>query len=363
MPKFSAVTSFFGEGESYVNRLYSDIKAQDVDWEWVVTDDFSENVQTGLVLRKIAEKDPRVRYIEQKSKREIYRDPQKHCNGEFVFHIDADDRVHPNYLNHCEFWFNKFPMVNCILCGSEWVHENGRFNRFHYHTEADVSSHKKHNFIGRVWRNGFGYKFTSLFKEIFSNYEDMIRMNDMFIVKSFETVGDILCLPRVYIKYEMRETSNSSIKRSPEETEKITRCYNEFFSWLSNRRLESPYDPHFFEAENDIIPFLPLKWESEKKSLHYCGANIPAHKRRKIRELYRDFSITMGRWPYEEDPDYRVINCIDRFQKFPVSSKDNLIVCGIDDEECFRYYQKQLLAKGVVFRWIKIWDYRWMISI
>jgi len=362
-PKFSAVTSFFGEGEAYVKRLYSDLMAQEVDLEWVVTDDFSGDESTEGALRELANNDPSVRYIEQKEKREIYRDPQKYCKGEFVFHIDADDRVHPNYLEHCEFWFGKFPMVNCILCGSEWVHENGRFNRFHYHTQKDLSSQAKHNFIGRVWRNGFDYKFTFLFKEIFSNYDDIIRMNDMFIVKSFETVGDILCLPRVYIKYEMRATSNSTIERSPVEKEKIERCAREFFTWLYQNLLESPYDPHFFESETDIIPFLPLKWENEKKSMHYCGGDLPPHRRRKIRELYRDYPITMSNWPYEEDPDYRIINCIDKFQKFPISSKDNIIVCKMEDEECFQYYHQQLLNKGKIFRWIKIWDYRWMITL
>lgn len=358
-PKFSAVTSFFGEGEKYVKRLYADLKSQNVDLEWIVTDDFSGDEATELILRSLAEIDPAVTYIEQKTKREIYRDPQKYCNGEFVFHIDADDRVHPNYLQHCQYWFERFPLVNCILCGSEWVLENGKFNRFHYHTREDVFSQGKHNFIGRVWRNGFDFKF----KEIFSNYDDVIRMNDMFVVKSFETTGDILCLPRVYVKYEMRATSNSTIKRSPEEVEKIERCANEFFCWLRNNLKESPYDPFFFESEVDIIPFLTLKWHKEKKTIHHCGRKFPPHRRRKIRELYQDFSITLGKWNSLEDPDYRIIDCSEGFEKFDLTSKTNIIVCNIKDEECFEYYQKQLLSKGLVFRWIKLWDYKWMITL
>lgn len=359
MPKFSIVTSFFGEGPDYVNRVYSDICDQDVDFEWVVTDDFSEDINTGRELRKLAKKDHRVKYIDQKEKREIYRDPQHHTTGEFVFHLDADDRVHPNYLQHCEYWFNRFPMVNCILCGSEWVHENGRFNRFHYHIKEDLFSNGKHNFIGRIWRNGFNFNF----REIFSKYEDIIRMNDMFIVKSFETIGDILCLPRVYVKYEMRATSNSTIERSPEEVEKIQRCSNEFMTWLYRFRKESPYDPFFFESEVDIIPFLTLKWHKEKKTIHHCGRKFPPHRRRKIRELYQDFSITLGKWNSLEDPDYRIIDCSEGFEKFDLTSKTNIIVCNIKDEECFEYYQNQLLSKGLVFRWIKLWDYKWMITL
>jgi len=359
MPKFSVVTSFFGEGKNYVERVYSDLCSQEVDFEWVVTDDFSSDAETRRTLRKLAKVDTRVKYIDQNEKREIYRDPQHYATGEFVFHLDADDRVHPNYLKHCEYWFNRFPLVNCILSGSEWVHENGRFNRFHYHMKDDLFSGGKHNFIGRIWRNGFDFKF----KEIFSNYDDVIRMNDMFVVKSFETTGDILCLPRVYIRYEMRATSNSTIKRSPEEAEKIKRCSDEFTYWLSQNIIESPYDPFFFESEVDIIPFLALKWESEKQTLHHCGRKFPPHKGRKIRELYQDYAITLGKWVGEQDPDYRIIDCSNNFEKHPLTGNTNIIVCKLNDEKCFEYYQKQLLAKGLVFRWINLWDYKWMITI
>jgi glycosyltransferase involved in cell wall biosynthesis len=104
-PIFSVVTSFFDEGKKYVERLYDYISSQSVDWEWIVTDDFSGDTETEFCLRNLAIKDSRVKYQEQKEKREIFRDPQKVATGEFVFHIDADDRVHPSYLLHCEYWF------------------------------------------------------------------------------------------------------------------------------------------------------------------------------------------------------------------------------------------------------------------
>jgi hypothetical protein len=185
----------------------------------------------------------------------------------------------------------------------------------------------------------------------------------MFIVKSFETIGDILCLPRVYVKYEMRATSNSTIERSPEEVEKIQRCSNEFMTWLYKFRKESPYDPFFFESETDIIPFLALKWDTGKKTLHHCGRKFQPHRRRKIRDLYQDYAITLGKWISDVDPDYRIIDCSEKFEKYPLTSKTNIIVCKLDDEECFAYYQKQLLAKGLVFRWINLWDYKWMITL
>jgi glycosyltransferase involved in cell wall biosynthesis len=167
--KFSIVTSFFGEGKKYVERLYQDIQKQKVDWEWIVTDDFSENPETQASLLSISSSDKRVKYFAQDYKREIFRDPQKVATGEFVFHIDADDRVHPSYLLHCEYWFRRFPSVICILSGSEWVKENGVFNRFAFHRNSELDV--KHDFVGRVWRNGFDFKF----EKIFTNVNDIIR--------------------------------------------------------------------------------------------------------------------------------------------------------------------------------------------
>lgn len=356
-PVFSIVTSFFGEGKQYAERLFSDILKQKVDWEWIVTDDFSGDSITENYLKNLSLTDHRVKYINQKYKREIFRDPQKYAAGEFVFHIDADDRVHPSYLLHCKYWFNKFPSVLCILSGSEWMNENGKFNRFTLHKMNEIEH--KHNFVGRVWRNGFDFKF----KEIFTNVDDIIRTNDMFIVKSFETVGDILCLPRTYIRYEMRSNSNCNIQRTLQEKEKIERCLKEFSSWLSPRRLESPYEPYFFDAETDIVGFLGVDWECDSGTIQYAGKQFPSYKKRKVRELFQDFEIEFGDSLEKCDADIKIIDCSQDFKKIDISKKKNIVLLKGQDQEAFDYYSEKFISSGRVFRWIKLWDYLWMMTI
>ena len=353
----SVVTSFFGEGDNYVYRLYEDIKKQSVDWEWIITDDFSPCEKTAKAIADVAEGDHRVKLIFQNRKREIFSDPQKYATGKFVFHIDADDRVHPSYLAHCLYWFERFPSVICILSGSEWVYEDGKYSRYVYHTRKDLE--QKHNFIGRVWRNGFNFKFD----EIFTKVEDIIRTNDMFLVRSIETTGDILCLPRAYIKYEMRSNSNCNIQRSEEEKEKIERCKNEFTDWYLNNSIESPYDSYFFESENDVIPFLPISWSFSGKTILYKGSDIPNYRKRKIRELYQDFEISFGEKLNSGSQDITIVDCSQNTSlRTSIGSKSNIIVVRLDDDSAIEYYTQKLNETGRGYFWIKLWDYTWFMQ-
>ena len=355
-PVFSVVTSFFGEGEKYVSRLYQNIVSQNVDWEWVVTDDFSNDPETEKALRDIARKDCRVVYIDQQEKGEIFRNPQKHARGEFVFHIDADDQVHPNYLEHCYYWFTRFPKVICILSGSEWVKENGHYDRYYLHKHSRLD--EEQNYLGRTWRNGFQFEF----EKIFSNYSDVIRMNDMFIVRSFEKTGDLLCLPRIYIKYEIRENSNCRIERTDQEKENIERCKNEFFNWISSDSIFSPYEPFFFDLEEDSLSFLPLPWNNEIKTIEFVGRELPKYKKRKISELYQDYKISFE----EIDPassDYRIIDCSTEFKKIKIGSKNTIVLLKIEDEQGFSYYLDCFEKEGKRTKWMKLWDYTWMNTL
>ena len=355
-PIFSVVTSFFGEGEKYVSRLYQDIVSQNVDWEWVVTDDFSKDLETEKALRNVASKDPRVVYIDQKGKGEIFRNPQEHARGEFVFHIDADDQVHPNYLEHCYYWFKRFPKVICILSGSEWVKETGHYDRYCLHTNLGLA--KEQNYLGRIWRNGFDFEF----EKIFSNPQDVIRMNDMFIVRSFEKTGDILCLPRIYIKYEIRGNSNCNVKRNETEIEKIERCKDEFFDWISSNSIFSPYEPFFFDLEKEVLPFIPLSWNNEVKTIEFLGNDLPRYKQRKLSELYPDYKISFQE-NKAKDPDYKIIDCSGGFKKIEIGGKNTIVLLDLHDQDGFSYYLDCFEKKGKVIRWIKLWDYTWMITL
>lgn len=356
-PVFSVVTSFFGEGELYIKRLYFDLVKQKVNWEWIVTDDFSGDPKTERYLTELSLLDNRVKYVSQNFKREMFRDPQRFAAGKFVFHIDADDRVHPSYLLHCKYWFKRFPSVICILSGSEWIKENGAFLRFAFNRNCELGV--TYNYLGRVWRNGFDFRL----EEIFSNSNDIIRCNDKFIVESLETVGDILCLPRAYIRYEVRNTSNSNVERTLEDQVKIKKCEEEFFCWNFNKKIESPYEPYYYDLISDVIGFLGIEWGSSYGTIQYVGKELPSYKKRKLRELYQDFEIEFGEIIGNYAPDFKIIDCSIGFQKFSISSEKNIILFHKEDKKTYDFYSGELIKTGKIFRWVDLWEFRWIITI
>ena len=61
--KFTFVTSFYNT-ENYIKELYDSIKSQTyTNWEWIVTDDFSDD-NTKQILLDICSNDKKVRYVE-----------------------------------------------------------------------------------------------------------------------------------------------------------------------------------------------------------------------------------------------------------------------------------------------------------
>ena len=114
--KFSVSTSFFKRGD-YVNQLYQQLLEQTyTNWEWIVTDDFSSEKNAEEELRRIASQDPRVKYIDQDFKQQLFYNPQIGCDGDIILQTDSDDIIAPTLLSHYNYWFNKRPDVYGISC-------------------------------------------------------------------------------------------------------------------------------------------------------------------------------------------------------------------------------------------------------
>lgn len=362
-PKFSIVTSFFGEPKEFVDRLYQSILQTNVDWEWVVTEDFSGSKETEKALSEIARKDKRVKKIKQKSKREIFRNPWLYAKGEFIFHIDGDDDFHPLYLQHCEEWFRKFPDVVCIISGGIWVNEKGCITNFFIDRpfvlpgNRNGTIHPHLNYLGRIWRSSVKIDFT----EIFDNQEDIIRFNDRFIVEYLSTKGEILHLPRTYIKYIFRKDSNSNRERTEEEKKIIQKINNQFNSWLERNRKVFSRSTHFCTGEEDfeeeVTPFLNVDWTTEIKKVGVFGfSNLPV-KKKLLQELFPEFIFSFE--PKEDEIknlDFLVVSNLEG-KIFDFSQKR--IYMTIKFEKNFQNCVKEIRGK-YVFMWVANSDFFWI---
>ncbi len=353
---FSIVTSFYGESPFYIRRLYNSITRQTVNWEWIVTDDFSGNLETVNELLDIAREDSRVKFIQQKCKREIFRDPSLYSTGHYVFHIDGDDDVHPLYLEHCLKWFERFPQIQCILCASLFETERGKFSRYALLNEENRFQYE--TYLGRVWRSGFRFPWGS----IFSNPEDIIRWNDKFIVQTISCYGDILFLPRIYIKYTMRSDSNTSRKRTDTEKEAIVRTIDEFSQWYGVNKRSAPIDPFFFGIEKYLNGFFEVDWNPDYDSIEYFGPEIEDFNQRKIRDLFPDFKISFNQ-SIGDQSSARIIDCSQEFFDSPLCSHRNIIVCRADDSQTRSHYENLLWGSGKMFKQNLLWDYIWLVSL
>ena len=363
-PKFSIVTSFFGDDPSYIYRLYECAKTQNVDWEWIVTDDFSDNPETDKTLLEISKKDKRVRRIIQTEKREFYRNPSLYAKGEFIFHIDGDDFYHHNYLEHCQTWFERFPEVVCILSASKWMKKSGHLERYFVHTPFLNPFFDKGkvipalNFLGRVWRS----KIKIDWSDVFTDDSKMIRMNDQYIVKYLSTKGDILCLPRCYVEYETGKVSNSSKKRTPEEIVDIEQIDNEFEIWYEKNKREFIYFPYFFtgdgcDFELDCYNFLTLGWNGIK-SIDVYGFSELLVKRKLLRELFPDIEITFD----SNSPKSKNIIICGKVKVEPnIDNKKVFILTNTDDNKDFYFNILQKNKKA--FYWFKYDDFCWINTI
>ncbi len=363
-PRFSIVTSFFGDDPSYIYRLYECAKAQNVDWEWIVTDDFSDNPETDKTLIEISKLDKRVVRIIQTEKREFYRNPSLYARGEFIFHIDGDDLYHSSYLEHCQSWFERFPEVVCILSASKWVKKSGELKRYFVHNpflNSFISNGRimlALNYLGRVWRS----KIKIDWSDVFTDDSKMIRMNDRYIVNYLSTKGDILCLPRCYVEYETDKISNSTIERSLEEKKVISQVDQEFENWYEKNKREFIYFPYFFtgdgcDFELDCYNFLTLDWKNIR-SIDVYGFSELLVKRKLLRELFPDIEITFDSSEPKSD---NIVICGKVKVEPNINNKKVFILTNTDNDKDFYFNFLQKNRKA--FYWFKYDDFCWIITL
>src|ERR1700750_2164810 len=81
----------------FIGRMFDSLLAQTyTHWECIVVDDGSTD-ETGQVVARMAERDPRVRYVRQRNQREAVakNTALNLARGRYVQFLDADDLIEP----------------------------------------------------------------------------------------------------------------------------------------------------------------------------------------------------------------------------------------------------------------------------
>ena len=312
-PKVSFVTSFYN-AEKYINDLIPSVLNQTFqDWEWIVTDDFSDDA-TKEMLQNLCMIDHRVKYVSQQFKQEIYWNPHKYATGEYILTIDADDQLVPKTAEIIAHYFDQYPNISCIHTDANCYY--GDFNKsnfknsLHCKFEAFNSILDKHPIylenksgyerVGfmlgaiRAYRNpGSSFNFNDGDFKL-GRHEDLVKLIRL------EEVGTPLYLNRTLYKRRLLEDSHSRSwgdKGGETEFEKI-------YETAHNRRtIANKHDIRYDSIREELYAFLysDLNDETTKKKVACLGFAIGNEEKKLIQEVYYDHDFIFEEIPSECD--------------------------------------------------------------
>ena len=321
-PKISFVTSFYN-AEQYVDEVAESIINQTLqDWEWIVTDDWSDD-NTKEKVKDICKLDARIRYVEQKEKQEIYWNPHKHANGDIICTIDADDVIVPKCGEVIAHFYDVHPEVNCIHVNANYHEE-----QFQGHSTFKNSSYARlDNFDSILQKhqiylnNESGYERIGMMFGTIRSYRNpgsefdfndgdykMGKHEDLAKLLRLEEIGIPLYLNRTLYKVRMRaEGSNSgSWHDYGGDTE-----FEKMRETADNRRTKSfKHLATYDSIREELYAFLysDLNDERERKRVSCLGFNLSESQKDLLKNMYFDHEVDFE----SIDPHYDYVFAIVR---------------------------------------------------
>lgn len=332
--KFSVVTSFYNTSK-YVEKLYASLLAQTYqNWEWVVTDDFSEDSSKEKLI-KLSKQDSRVRYVEQQFKQEVYWNPHKYSslNSDFVLHLGSDDTLNPKTLETYKHFFMTHSDVMCLISGGTRINEGGNWRNYIYGDVRHLNSadwrtkfgHTETMLITKAWRH---IPFPTLDFNPQNKYQK--RLEDLNILLRLEEIGKILCLHRNLSDITIRDSSlSNNVKLTPQNNTIVETTRKDILKDTDERRKGKSFYSIKKLFEDEFYFLNSFYYESLCKSSNHCIVNLlnPSISYRQqdvLKELYFDLEFrTHNFCPYTSH-NYYIIQSEEDYQYLLNNKKDLL---------------------------------------
>jgi len=288
--KFSISTSFYKRGH-LAESVYQQVLDQTyTNWEWIVTDDFSEENSAREKLLEICAKDHRVKYYEQSRKKECFYNPQRGATGDIIIMFDSDDYAYPKVLEVYHHMFTKHPEIAGISCFARVIDNNlNGFDGIYPYNIFPSDYGFNTNVLGLT-------PMCRAFKNVFSEFDNgslQFHQNDTNIVRHIETIGKWLYLPRVLYNYD--KTDNSSISRKLENPNAIEdeRLFIEHkFPQLHHPDRFSLLTYYFSILDTArILSFGDFNYIKGTRNILLIDSNIKLYEKQLLKELYYDHNI------------------------------------------------------------------------
>jgi len=339
--KFSIITSFFNNNKkNYIKNIYESVINQTYDnWEWIITDDFSIDGTKDEILKLCNDK---IRYVEQRYKREVFFNPQTYATGDIVVQLDSDDEMMPKALEVYNYFFNLYPDILFLSCNTNYYNENGEYidNQYIYHGDSknclekkslkDINNNKnvnERNFlkINGGWGNLQAWRNIEIDFNPY-NYSKLMYM-DKIRAMCLEERGKYLHLPRTMFKNNFRRESISHRPLGDEN-----RDDGMYMQRIKTRRkgiIES-YVKIYDEIFVECLPlfYSKLNYEKDRKNISYF--TFYDFNRKLLKELYFDHNLIFNEVRKEIDYYFFLIREVSDIQKVEDTLKninsDNIII-------------------------------------
>jgi glycosyltransferase involved in cell wall biosynthesis len=358
--KFTIYTSFYNYLETFDELCESVFSQTYQNWEWLVSDDFSENPEVLIKLKNLSEQNNKVKLINPNYKKEFYwNPPTDKSTGDIFLVLDSDDMMHPKLLEIYKHNFEKFPEVQLISSNSILRHESIKgnlhsFRHINYKNNCNLFEKWKNSVPGeyaigdcRAWRNNI-HKFETECSWDYCCSEDVLK------VLKCEEIGKILYIPRTLHTYAHRENSISKAKiYGTEAYDELVMMYDNAEKRTSRKHLNSYHD-YYDKMFNETTAFYlsDFNLKSECFTIEYYSCTSTPRDREILKSLYFDQNIIFD---VNENTDYLImkIQTIDdiKYLENRVKIKPN-IGLNIEVNESLKNSVDQVLyTNNLVWTW------------
>lgn len=310
--KFIIFTSFYNYIDT-IDELYNSVINQTYqNWEWVISDDFSENKEVVEKLKNLSINNSKIKFINPTYKKEYYwNPPTTKFDGDVFLVLDSDDMMHPKLLEVYKHNFEKFPEVQMLSTNSILKHNsiNGSFHSFRY-----IKYDKNCNLFQKWENSKFGeYAIGDCraWRNCISKFEedknwDYCCSEDVSKILKCEEYGKIMYVPRVLHTYAHRENSISNSKIYG------TEAYNELINIFENaeKRKSRKYLNSFHDFYDRIVDettsfyLSSFNLKNDSFILEYFSSTMNARDIERLKVLYFDQKIIFEE---NDNTDYLII--------------------------------------------------------
>ena len=344
--KFTIFSPFYNYLDAAEDLFNSIVNQTYPNWEWLISDDFSDTPDVKEKLLEFEKRDSRIKVIETKWKAQYYYNlPVEHASGDIILKIDSDDIPSLKLLEVYKFNYEKFPDVISIGCTS--VIKKNTYDGFiagakyiNYKNTSNFLESSKFGVISIIG-DARSYKISALKnKGLFVNENefDFIFGEEVHKILMVEEWGKFFSIPRVLHNYTMRDNSNSGgatvHKETSEETKRKLNLFSTKlkidaeFRFDRNKlfSIEKYYDSSFDHAKNFYLSQLDL--ETSHLKIEYWSNLVAIEDMKKLDELYYDHSLSYNK--VTENPNYIIIDGVSNFDSVTSAlSNRNLKDCVI----------------------------------